>query len=268
MSAAGALAGDRRLMHQEYGDDMVALLQLIWGEGFMTPGGADYIRTTLAGRDLSGKRVLDIGSGLGGHDIVLAQDYGAEATGIEIEPDLLARARRLVAREGLSDRIRLELVSPGPLPFVDKSFDVVYSSGAFTQIADKSGMFRECLRVLRPGGELLVYDWMKSPGPYSADMLYFFKMEELTYAMDTLEAHGVLLAQAGFESIELEDATEEYRRDARNEYEMMKGPLHSRMVELLGEKGAQHFIEDWRSMTVVLDKGEMRPGRYRARKPV
>jgi phosphoethanolamine N-methyltransferase len=40
------------------------------------------------------------------------------------------------------------------------------------------------------------------------------------------------------------------------------------MVELLGEKGAQHFIEDWRSMTVVLDKGEMRPGRYRARKPV
>ena len=49
---------------------------------------------------------------------------------------------------------------------------------------------------------------------------------------------------------------------------MMKGPLHSRMVELLGEKDAEHFIEDWRSMTVVLDKGEIRPGRYRARKPV
>ena len=123
MPAAGALAGDRRLMHQEYGDDMVALLQLIWGEGFMTPGGADYIRTTLAGRDLSGKRVLDIGSGLGGHDIALARDYGAEVTGIEIEPDLLARARKLAARENLSDRIRFELVSPGPLPFADESFD-------------------------------------------------------------------------------------------------------------------------------------------------
>ena len=39
------------------------------------------------------------------------------------------------------------------------------------------------------------------------------------------------------------------------------------MVELLGLEKAEHFIEDWRSMTVVLDKGEMRPGRYRARKP-
>ena len=59
---------------EEYGDDMVALLQLIWGKGFMTPGGVPYIRRTLAGRDLRGRKVLDIGSGLGGHDIVLARE--------------------------------------------------------------------------------------------------------------------------------------------------------------------------------------------------
>ena len=45
---------------------------------------------------------------------------------------------------------------------------------------------------------------------------------------------------------------------------MMRGQLRPKMVELLGL--AEHFIEDWRSLTVVLDKGEMRPGRYRARK--
>ena len=39
--------------HEEYCDDMVALLQLIWGEGFMTPGGAAYILTTIAGRSTS-----------------------------------------------------------------------------------------------------------------------------------------------------------------------------------------------------------------------
>lgn len=253
--------------HEEYGDDMVALLQLIWGEGFMTPGGAGYIRTTIAGRHLGGRRVLDIGSGLGGHDIVLARNYGAEVIGVEIEPGLVARARRLVDREGLSHRIRFELVKPGPLPFADECFDVVYSSGAFTQIADKRGMFRQCYRVLKPGGLLLVYDWMKAPGSYSPDMLYFFKMEELTYAMDTLDAHGAQLAEAGFADVELEDATEEYRRGAMAEYELMKGSLRPKMMELLGPEGAEHFIEDWRSLTVVLIKGELRPGRYRARKP-
>ena len=253
--------------HEEYGDEMVALLQLIWGEGFMTPGGPAYIRKTVAGRDLAGKRVLDIGSGLGGHDIVLARDYGAEVVGVDIEPELVKRARRLVEREGLSGRIRSELIRPGKLPFPSESFDVVYSSAAFTQIADKKGMFDECFRVLRPGGLLLFYDWMKGPGPYSQDMLYFFEMEGLTYAMDTLEAHGALLAGAGFADIELEDGTEEYRQDAHREYELMKGELLPKMVELLGPEKAAHFVEDWRSMTVVLDKGEMRPGRYRARKP-
>lgn len=251
----------------EYGDDMIALLQLIWGEGFMTPGGAACIGRTVAGHDLAGKRVLDIGSGLGGQDLVLARDYGAKVVGIDIEPDLVERARRLVAREGLADRIRIELARPGPLAFPDESFDAVYSSGAFTQIADKAGIFGECRRVLKSGGHLLVYDWMKAPGPYSADMLYFFKMEGLTYAMDTLEAHGDLLAEVGFADIEIEDASEEYRRDAHAEYELMKGALRPRMLELLGPEQTEHFIEDWRSMTVVLDKGEMRPGRYRARKP-
>ncbi|MEX2295917.1 MAG: hypothetical protein WD715_00770 [Dongiaceae bacterium] len=47
----------------------------------------------------------------------------------------------------------------------------------------------------------------------------------------------------------------------------MKGPLNPRMVELLGQEKADHFVENWRAMVVVLEKGEKRPGRYRARKP-
>src|SRR5262249_4594017 len=45
---------------------------------------------------------LDIGSGLGGPGIVLASDYGAEVIGIDIEPGLVRRARRLVERRNLS----------------------------------------------------------------------------------------------------------------------------------------------------------------------
>jgi hypothetical protein len=40
-----------------------------------------------------------------------------------------------------------------------------------------------------------------------------------------------------------------------------------RRLEKLGAKTRDHFIEDWRMLTVVLDKGELRPGRLRARKP-
>ena len=50
----------------EYHDNMVAMLELIWGEGYMAPGGADNVARMLEGIETRGKRVLDIGSGIGG----------------------------------------------------------------------------------------------------------------------------------------------------------------------------------------------------------
>ena len=47
----------------------------------------------------------------------------------------------------------------------------------------------------------------------------------------------------------------------------MKGPLNIRMRELLGDEKTAYFIENWRMLTVVLDNGELRPGRLRATKP-
>lgn len=254
--------------HQdEYHDAMVTLLELIWGEGFMAPGGAELVRETLAGLDLKGKLVADIGCGIGGGDIVLAGEKGARVIGLDIEAPLIERARRYAEKAGLAERIEFVLSTPGPLPLDDASVDVVYSSGAFTQIADKLGMFREVWRVLRPGGLFVAYDWMRGPEPYSDDMRHWFEMEGLTYAMETLETHGRILAEAGFEQIELADDGGWYRARAHQELALMKGELAPRMRELLGPEQQAHFVEDWRAMTVVLDKGELRPGRYRARKP-
>ena len=46
-----------------------------------------------------------------------------------------------------------------------------------------------------------------------------------------------------------------------------RGPLQDQMGKALGPEKQAHFIEDWRMLTVVLDAGELRPGRLRARKP-
>ena len=117
----------------EYTDNLVTFLELIWGQGFMAPGGPDLVRDTVAGLDLQGKRVLDIGSGLGGPDIVLAQ-MGAKVVGLDIEAPVIERARKLVAEKGLSDRISFKLTKPGPLPFADER-SVVQTRFATTTLA-------------------------------------------------------------------------------------------------------------------------------------
>ncbi len=98
-------------------------------------------------------------------------------------------------------------------------------------------------------------------------MRYWFKLEGLTYAMETLEAHGALLDEAGFVDIELADDQQAYRNLCHDEYEQMQGPLKARMTDLLGRAQQEHFLENWRAMVAVLDKGELRPGFYRGAKP-
>lgn len=251
----------------EYHDNMVAMLELIWGEGYMAPGGAGNVAKMLRKLETRGKRILDIGCGIGGPAFEMARNFDADVVGIDLEAPLVERARAAAERHGLANRCTFQAVDTGPLPFADHSFDIVVTAGAITQTEDKETIMNDCFRVLRPGGYLSCYDWIKSPGDYSDDMHYWFEMEGLSYALETLADYEAHLRHCGFVNIETEDASDWYRERAKREYELVKGDLYPRMVELLGQESAEHFTENWRAMVVVCDKGEMRQGYSRGQRP-
>jgi len=251
----------------EYHDAMMKMLELIWGEGFMAPGGTGNVDRMVEGLDLQGRRVLDIGCGLGGPDFHLARKHGANTTGIDLEPQLIESAQKMAKEKGLQSQCAFILVEPGPLPFPDQHFDLVISSGAFTQIADKRGLFADCYRVLRPGGMVSSYEWTKTEGTISEDMEHFFKMEGLTYALETPETYQELYQSAGFTDISLMDGSDWYRRRSQQEYELIKGDMYTQLLEAIGQQDADHFVENWRSMVLVCDKGELTQTYFRAARP-
>ena len=252
---------------REYHDAMLDLLEWIWGKDYMAPGGKGNVDRLVSDLDLRGKRVLDIGSGLGGPTFYLARNYGAKVTGIDLEPYLVARATARTSELGLDDSVDFIAVEAGPLDFPENCFDLVISSGAITQTEDKSSLFSEACRVLKPGGVVSCYEWMKRDGEYSKDMLRWFELEGLTYAQETLDAHGEIMSSAGFVGIELEDASTWYRAECLTEYELLSGEGYETVVKLIGQSDADHLIEDWRVMTKICETGEMRQGYCRGRKP-
>ncbi len=252
----------------DYDTTMLDMLQIIWGEGYLSPGGPQAVREIMQGIDLRGKRVLDIGCGLGGLDQVLVELGAAHVTAVDVAPPLIALGRRRIATAGLSDRIDLRAIEPErALPFADASFDVVFTKDAWLHVLDKPALLRDVHRVLKPGGQLAGGDWMKGPEPYSADMIYFIELEGIPYHPTTLAEYGVMLHGTGFDEIKLLDINAWYRDLAQEELARLKGELYDVMTKKLGDASRDHFLEDWRMLTVVLDKGELRPGRIWARKP-
>ena len=175
----------------EYDDGMQALLQIIWGEGYLSPGGAAEV----------------------------------------------ARIPR-----SLGD-----------------------------QIPDKPAIFAEVLRVLRPGGRFIESDWLRGgAAEYSAQMLEFFRLEGIAYNMTTLAESAEALRAAG--SMRLRSATAtagistwldanstRTRRDAGTAQRSDRAPHRSGT--------ARHFIDNWRQLAAVLERGELRPGHLKAVKP-
>jgi MPBQ/MSBQ methyltransferase len=100
--------------------------------------------------------VLDVGCGIGGSSRILARDYGFKVTGITISPQQVQRAQELTPPE-LDAQFRVD--DAMALSFPDASFDVVWSIEAGPHMPDKAIFARELMRVLKPGGILVVADW-------------------------------------------------------------------------------------------------------------
>src|ERR671910_993955 len=111
------------------------------------------------GRLAPGERVLDLGSGAGTDSLVAAQMVapGGHVTGIDMTPEMLAKARAAAEEMGAGNVDFVEGEAER-LPFADGSFDVVISNGVIDLIPDKDAVFGELLRVLKPGGRIQLAD--------------------------------------------------------------------------------------------------------------
>ena len=105
------------------------------------------------------QNIIDVGCGIGGSTLHLAEKFGSKATGITLSPVQASRAKERAAEAGLSDRVNLEVANALDMPFADDTFDLVWSLESGEHMPDKARFLAECYRVLKPGGKMIFATW-------------------------------------------------------------------------------------------------------------
>jgi SAM-dependent methyltransferase len=151
-----------------------------------------------------GETVLDLGSG-GGIDCFLASRRvgpTGRVIGVDMTPAMVERARDTARREGFTN-VQFRLGEIESLPVADASVDAIVSNCVVNLSPDKPQVFREALRVLRPGGRALLSDLVLlrplSPELQKNVELYAGCVSGAALKDDYL----AMLREAGFEQVEV-----------------------------------------------------------------
>jgi SAM-dependent methyltransferase len=128
----------------------------------------DHILDVIGWTSWTGKKVLEIGTGVG-TDARRIVAHGGQYTGVNVDQGSTDATAAALAAFDLAGSVRK--ASATALPFKDGSFDVVYSFGVLHHIPDVDAAIREIRRVLRPGGELLVMVYNRTSINYYVEIL-------------------------------------------------------------------------------------------------
>jgi sarcosine/dimethylglycine N-methyltransferase len=153
-----------------------------------------------------GMSVLDVGSGVGGPARFLAASYGCAVTGVDLSEPFVEAARYLTERTGQTGQVTFKCASALKLSFEDGRYDAAFLQHVAMNIEDRTQLYREIRRVLKPGGRFATYDVVLKGGEphYPVPWARTPATSFLLTPTETREA----IESAGFRTLIFEDDSE------------------------------------------------------------
>ena len=218
-----------------------------------------------------GQVVLDLGSG-GGIDCFLAARQVGESgyvIGVDMTAEMLEKARANQEKLGIKN-VEFRLGEIEHLPVADESVDVIISNCVINLSPDKSQVFREAFRVLKPGGKLAVSDMM-SDKPFPDTLLKDMESWAACVSGALTEAEYIAaIKSAGFEEVTVERV---HFPKPDVEAELTSAGLADKVEEVLSGKSGVIKTEDGIKVVPIEDLGaseipEIFSGKVSAHKPL
>lgn len=254
-----------------YDEDFIELIEMVYGNGYLSQGGKESVDQMFYGIDLNGKEILDLGSGLGGPSIYLAQNYQVEIVGIDPLPMMVQKAR--------SNLNSIEIDLKGSVSFIlmedphhlkqfsNHSFDLIFSKESILHVPleVKLDYFKEVNRVLKPGGELVILDWLHDSPNYSTNTKKMMEMDGIPFYLVTISEYLDILEKAEFANIQFFNFTLDHTEECQKNLKTITS-LADTIKARFGEDTYNYSLQSWTYQRDAFKSGELIVGHFRAKK--
>lgn len=162
-----------------------------------------------------GMRILDVGSGTGETVLEIAAKVapGGLAVGVDFSEEGIAAANEKVKQRKLEEVAEFRLGDAERLPFADETFDAVVSECVVCLVPDKQRALNEKVRVLRPGGRVIMHDvvrWLEMPEAMRVDPALYCGC---VGGAVTVDEYRGMMEEAGLGDIKVVDYTDKIRTE-------------------------------------------------------
>ena len=145
---------------------------------------------------------------LGGITVLIAQNSGAKAIGVDIRVDAIEAATERAKNAGQAEHVQfLAADASSPLDFPDRSFDAIFCNDSINHFSDRAAVLKDWFRLLKPSGRLVYTDPIIVSGILSNEEIAV-RSSIGFYLFTPLGENQRLLEEASFDLLKTEDVTE------------------------------------------------------------
>lgn len=175
---APAKANLRTERLRAWSPDRIDVCAQLWGQGFISPGGAEYILQLAKPLALDpSMSVADLGAGLGGAGRTMAEEFGAWVTGYESAATLIERGSKFSEMAGFAKKASIRHFDP-EVSVLNRRYDCFFSKENIYTISDKKKLFKDMRASLKPNGQILFTDYvLEDPDDQSASLRDWMNLE-------------------------------------------------------------------------------------------
>jgi tocopherol O-methyltransferase len=264
---------------RDHYDRLSSFYRMLWGEhihhGYWEDGESSQQaqvklieRLALHAGIARGSRVLDVGCGIGGSSLWLAENLQCSVLGLTISPVQANMATAKARAVRLESRASFEVMDARALPFEGASFDVVWVIECSEHLPDKAGFIESCARVLKPGGVLALCAWLRADPharPEHATLVEEVCRGMLCPHLASHREYSTWMMDSGFSSVHAEDVTSRVERTWERCAALVRRPEIQAALKVSGER-VRRFVQAFPAMSQAYAERAMSYGMFVARK--